>query len=122
MLQTGLTATDMYDEILHKLSQSRFRLSDKDRAHALEKGKETIRRHASEFIAKRIAPAEPVNDGRQTPMRGHPVFTAQHATACCCRQCIGKWHHFSPQGELSEAQQAYLVGLIMEWISRQLQE
>ncbi len=29
--------------------------------------------------------AEPRNDGKQTPFRGHPVFTAQHATATCCR-------------------------------------
>ena len=65
-------------------------------------------------------PAEIENDGKQTPMRNHPVFVAQHATACCCRGCIKKWHGFEAGVELSEKQQEYLVGLIMEWIRRQL--
>jgi len=39
-----------------------------------------------------VIPAYIVNDGKQTPMRGHPVFIAQHATATCCRECIRKWH------------------------------
>ena len=43
-------------------------------------------------IIKRIAPKEPLNDGKQTPMKGHPVFIAQHATATCCRECTRKWH------------------------------
>ena len=25
-------------------------------------------------------------------MRGHPVFLAQHACACCCRKCLYKWY------------------------------
>ena len=29
--------------------------------------------HGSDFIDKRLAPAEPANDGKQTPMRGHPA-------------------------------------------------
>ena len=116
----------MYDEILYKLSQShfrnRFRLSEKDKTYAREKGYATIKKHAADFIAGRVAPDKPANDGKQTPMRGHPVFIAQHATACCCRQCIYKWHRFPPEGCLNEKQQAYLVGLIMEWITRQLQK
>ena len=40
-----------------------------------------IRQHAQDFIAKREAPAFIPNDGKQTPMKGHPVFIAQHATA-----------------------------------------
>jgi hypothetical protein len=34
----------------------------------------------------------PANDGKQTTFQGHPVFVAQHATACCCRGCLAKWH------------------------------
>ena len=37
-----------------------------------------IRQHAEDFISKREAPAYIANDGKQTPMRGHPVFIAQH--------------------------------------------
>lgn len=89
------------DDTLNRLSRSSFRakfeLSAKDRAYARAKGKAVIDRHARELLRARIGAANPRNDGRQTPWRGHPVFTAQHATATCCRGCIAKWHHL-PQG------------------------
>ena len=114
----------MYDEIFDRLSKSdfrkKFKLSQKDRLYLEQKGFDTIRSHAVDFIAKRIAPADIPNDGKQTPMRGHPVFTAQHATATCCRGCINKWHKFPKEVQLTKEQQKYLVDLIMEWIKRQI--
>ncbi len=114
----------MYDDIFKKLSKSefrsRFKLKEKDRKYFDEKGFEVIKSHAEDFIKKRIAPAYIPNDGKQTPTKGHPVFTAQHATATCCRSCINKWHKFPKDVELSEKQQEYLVDLIMEWLKRQV--
>lgn len=114
----------MYDEIFDRLSKSdfrkKFKLSQKDRLYLEQKGFDAIRSHAVDFIAKRIAPADIPNDGKQTPMRGHPVFTAQHATATCCRGCINKWHKFPKGVQLTKEQQKYLVDLIMEWIKRQV--
>ena len=46
-------------------------------------------------------PADIPNDGRQTPMRNHPVFVAQHATATCCRGCLARWHGIPPGRELT---------------------
>ena len=113
-----------YDEIFEKLEKSdfrrKFKLKDKDREYLGKKGFDTIKSHAKDFIAKRIAPAVIPNDGKQTPMKGHPVFTAQHATASCCRGCINKWYHFPKNVELTQSQQDYLVGLIMEWLKRQM--
>lgn len=63
---------------------------------------DTIRQHAKEFIAKREAPAYIANDGKQTPMKGHPVFIAKHATATCCRECIRKWPKMQSGKELSQ--------------------
>ena len=81
-------------DILDKLAKSKFRSRFKLRAKELEyindKGLDKVKSHAEDFIRDRIAPAEPVNDGKQTPMRGHPVFIAQHATATCCRACNRK--------------------------------
>ena len=99
--------------------RSRFRLSAADLAYVQEKGMDTIRKHAQDLIGKRLAPAEPVNDGKQTPMRGHPVFIAQHATATCCRSCLEKWHHIPKGRQLTQEQQDYAVDVIMEWIDRQ---
>ena len=85
-----------------------------------EKGLDVIREHARDFIAKREVPAMIPNDGKQTPMRGHPVFVAQHATATCCRECIRKWHKIQPGKELSQVQKEYLVDVIMTWIEKEL--
>ena len=112
-------------EILYKLSLSKFRssfkLKSKDIDYINQKGLETIRKHAQDFISKRIAPAFVANDGKQTPMKGHPVFIAQHATATCCRKCINKWHKFPIGTQLTQQQQDYIVDLIIRWIEQQLE-
>lgn len=114
------------ENILGKLSKSsfrsRFKLKEKERLYIKEKGIDTIQRHAKDFIKKRLSDSSPKNDGKQTPMKGHPVFIAQHATATCCRGCLSKWHRI-PQGrELTEKEQAYIVEVIMTWIQNQMKE
>lgn len=107
-----------------RLSQSKFRssfyLNQKDRDIIAAKGLETIREHARQIIAKRLAPAVIPNDGRQTPMRHgtSPVFIAQHATGCCCRGCLEKWHHIPKGRALTEDEQAYVVDVLMHWIEK----
>ena len=112
--------TDRKSQILKALKKSkfrsRFRLAEKDRQYIDNKGIDTIRQHAHDFISKRIAPRYPKNDGKQTPMKGHPVFVAQHATATCCRGCIQKWHGIEKEKELLDHEIQFLVEMIMEWI------
>ena len=100
--------------------RSKFKLAQKDRDYIVAKGLETIKEHAYQFVNSRVAPDSPKNDGKQTPMRGHPVFIAQHATATCCRGCISKWHGIEKGKALSEAEVEFIVALIMEWIERQV--
>lgn len=111
------------DEALQKLEKSKFRsgfrLSAKDKAYIDEKGLNVIRSHAEDFVAKRLAPAEPPNDGKQTPMRGHPVFVAQHACACCCRGCLNKWYRVPKGRALTETEQKKIVNLLMAWIEKE---
>ena len=121
----GVLKTDMptINEALLKLRESKFRagfhLSSKDKAYIADKGMDAIRKHAQDFIRTRLAPAYPPNDGKQTPMRGHPVFVAQHACACCCRGCLEKWYKV-PQGTaLSDVQQEKIVNLLMAWIAEE---
>lgn len=113
------------DEALKKLERSdfrrRFKLDEKDREYIQKNGMDKIREHAEEFVRTRLAPAYIPNDGRQTPMRGHPVFKAQHATACCCRGCLGKWYKIPPGRELTPTQQKKIVNLLMAWIEKQMQ-
>lgn len=75
--------------------------------------------HAYDFITKRLAPKNPLNDGKQTPFKGHPVFTSQHATATCCRGCLSKWHKIEKDKELTKEEIDYIVSVIMEWIKRE---
>ena len=109
-----------------RLSQSKFRssfsLKANDRSYVSDKGMDKVREHACDFIRKRLAQADIPNDGKQTPMRGHPVFVAQHATATCCRGCLEKWHHIPKGRELTETEQEYIVNVIMEWISREMKK
>ena len=94
-------------------------LSEKDKKYVNEKGIDVIRKHAEDFVAKRLAPAFPDNDGKQTPMRGHPVFIAQHACACCCRGCLNKWYRVPAGVELTESQQKRIVNLLVAWIEKE---
>lgn len=111
------------DEALMKLKRSdfraRFHLSPKDIAYIDRVGMETVRRHCGDFIAARLAPAVIPNDGKQTPMRGHPVFIAQHACACCCRGCLEKWYRVPKGRALTENEQERVVRLLMTWIERE---
>ena len=112
--------TDRMSDALKALKRSKFRsrfkLAEKDREYLDKKGIDTIRHHAHDFISKRIAPQYPKSDGKQTPMRGHSVFIAQHATATCCRNCIQKWHRIKKGKALSDQEIQFLVELIMRWI------
>ncbi len=92
--------------VLAALSRSefrrRFRLGEPERAYLHARGMEVVLAHARDFVEARLSPARPVNDGRQTPMHGHPVFIAQHATATCCRSCLAQWHAIRKGRPLTE--------------------
>ena len=113
------------DKKIEDLSKSKFRssfhLKEKDKKYIKEKGIDTIRIHAEDFIDKRLAPAIILNDGKQTPMRGHPVFIAQHATATCCRGCLEKWHKIKKGKALSIEEKEYIVDIIIKWIHNELE-
>ncbi|MEY8709162.1 DUF4186 domain-containing protein [Mangrovibacter phragmitis] len=100
--------------------RSRFHLGVKEREYCLKKGPEVVCQHAADFIAKRLAPASIPNDGKQTPLRGHPVFIAQHATATCCRGCLARWYGIPAGIPLTEKQQHDIVGVIYYWLHLQM--
>ena len=110
------------EQALDRLSSSKFRsgfkLTKAEKAYFEAKGSEKIREHAADFVRTRLAPASPANDGRQTPMHGHPAFKAMHATACCCRGCLEKWYKVPKGRELTESEQERIVNLLMAWIKK----
>jgi hypothetical protein len=76
-------------------------LGEKKPTYLEQKGIDVILQNARAFITNRLATAQPHNDGRQTPMRGHPVFIAQHATDTCRRLCLAKWHGIAASQRLT---------------------
>ncbi len=115
-------------KLLDSLGKSRFRgsfhLNKKMQDYVREKGIDKIREDAYSFIEKRVAPENPVNDGKQTPMRSnsHPVFIAQHATGFCCRGCAQRIHGIEKGRPMSREETDYAVKVIMQWIKRETGE
>jgi hypothetical protein len=108
------------DAVFAVLARSTFRagfkLNARDLSYLQQKGMAVVLDHAEDFVRERLAPAVIANDGKQTPMRGHPVFVAQHATACCCRGCLQQWHAIPKGRELTLEEQAYIVVVLERWL------
>lgn len=108
---------------LESLSKSKFRSSFHLRKYMIsyidEKGLDIVKSHAIDFVNEKLVPSNPINDGKQTPMKGHPVFIAMHACGCCCRSCLEKWHNIPKGRELTDTEKDYIVSLLMIWIIRE---
>jgi len=94
----------------------KFRLRGKELAYLETWGLPHVMKQAADLIAKRLAPAEPPNDGRQTPWGNHPVFVAQHATATCCRGCLEKTHGIAKGHALTQEEFDYVLRVIERWL------
>ena len=108
------------DEVFTALGRSefrsRFRLWGKEAEYLEDKGLTAIVEHARDFVVQRLADAEPANDGKQTPMKNHPAFIAQHATATCCRKCLAKWHRIAEGKALTGEEIDYIVAVLQRWL------
>lgn len=115
---------DRMDAVFEALARSDFRrrmkLRKADRLYLRTKGLPVVMQHAAEFIAERLVPAKPEKDGMQTPMKGHPVFTAQHATATCCRRCLASWHSIPAGRCLAAEEQEYILAVLRRWLEAEL--
>jgi len=111
------------DEVFAALEKSpfrrRFRLRGKELDYLRRKGMSIVLDHAAQFIEQRLAPALPPNDGKQTPMRHHPAFIAQHGTATCCRGCLQKWHGIPKGRALGVEEKQYVLEVLKTWLKRE---
>ena len=109
---------DLFERLARSRFRSRFHLDDQARLYLENRGLDAVMDHGAAFVAERLAPAHPQRDGKQTPMRGHPVFIAQHATGACCRSCLSKWHSMEPGKPLTPEQQEQILLTLRSWIER----
>ena len=110
----------LWDRLARSAFRQRFHLNTQDMAYLLEKGLPLVLEHGQDFIARRLAPASPLKDGRQTPWKGHPVFVAQHATGTCCRSCLAKWHALPSGRRLSADEQTYILSVLAQWLEKEM--
>ena len=112
------------EDKINSLSKSKFRSSFHLRKYMVsyinEKGLNKIENDAYDLINNRLSDTSKFIDGKQTPMRGHPVFLAQHATATCCRGCLYKWYHIPKDRLLTNHEVDFCVSLIMAWIKKEM--
>lgn len=122
-IELNSKAQEILKEKLESLKKSKFRsrfhLAKKELALIDEKGLAKIKDHAYDFIKKNLAVYDETKDGKQTPMKNHPVFIAEHATATCCRGCLEKWHHIPKTRDLKQSEINFVVELIMTWIQEE---
>ena len=107
------------DALAKSKFRAKFKLDEEDHSYLKERGMAVVQSHALDFVKKRLAPASPAKDGKQTPTSGHPVFKAQHATATCCRGCLEKWHKIKKGKPLSPTQVDFVIKLVLAWIEKQ---
>ena len=112
---------DLFDRLAQSTFRSRFVLGDQEKEYVYKKGRDVMEKHARAFIKERLSPAYIENDGKQTPMKGHPIFIGQHATACCCRGCLEKWHHIPKNRALTKKEQDYICDVLMCYLDSQME-
>jgi len=100
----------------------KFTLAEAEQEYVTSRGMEILRLHATDFVNKRLAPAKPKNDGRQTPTKGHPVFIAQHACGCNDRAGVEQFFGFEMGRELTEDEVNKIVDVILRWIEEHLDD
>jgi hypothetical protein len=108
------------ERAFHRIAASsfrrKFRLHGRELAFLQTWGIDRVMDQARKFIDERLAPAQPRNDGRQTPWGNHPVFVAQHATATCCRGCLEKTHEIAKGHALTAQEKEHVLGAIEKWL------
>lgn len=110
---------DLFAALARSEFRSRFRLRGSELSYLCSRGLAEVLGHAERFVAERLAPAAPANDGRQTPYGKHPVFVAQHATATCCRGCLARWHAIPRGRELTDADRRHVLTVLERWLRAQ---
>lgn len=114
------------DKLIDSLSKTKFRgsfhLNNKMKEYVKDKGMDKIKEDAYYFINTRLKSSYIPNDGKQTPMKNHPVFIGMHANGFCCRGCLERIHKIKKGKELTDKEVDYIVSFIMRWIEREVYE
>lgn len=113
-----------WQELKQKLAADgrfeKFVLGEAEQEYVASRGMDILRLHATDFVKKRLAPAAPKNDGRQTPTKGHPVFIAQHACGCSDRGSLAQFYDIEKGRALTSEEVELIVDVILTWIEENI--
>jgi len=112
-----------FEQLRHELIRHHFwHLEFDERAiqHARRKGRIRLYADVRQRLRSSVGKAGSSFDGRQTPMSGNTLFYAQHATASCCRTCMGYWHGIPKDRDLTEAEIDYLEALTIRYLDERI--
>jgi Domain of unknown function (DUF4186) len=108
------------DTIARRPFRAKFHLRGRDRTTAQLNGPATIRRHADDLIAKRLAPAEPYKR-RQADSLPRPPRVRRPARHRHLLPYLPPALARDPKGRvLSPEERAYVVDVIFRWIQREM--
>ena len=111
---------ELKEKLLDGGRLEKFVLAEPEQEYVTSRGMDILRLHAADFVKKRLAPANPKNDGRQTPTKGHPVFIAQHACGCNDRASVEQFYGIEKGRPLSADEVDMIVDVILKWIEEHL--
>ena len=115
------TYAQMLVRLLCSNFRSRFHLKAQDKQYIHEKGWNTIADHAADFVSRRLAPAEPKNDGKQTPCAGIRCSSRSTLPPAAAGAVWRSGTAFLQGVPLSAEQQVYIVGMLMSWMRREME-
>lgn len=96
-----------------------FHLNFHEKEEIRKSGFFELEKQARRIVNNRLK-IKPINDGRQIPFNGNPIFKAQHATACSSRKSIQRWHRIPSYKELTDMEVNHLTNTIMTWIRKEM--
>lgn len=132
--QRNLNNIEFLTSELHKCKERNkawnLEVDLKAKNHALRKGRLEFKDYAKKRLVQMIGRVydlggplkRPYRDGFQTPFSGNMVYYAQHATACCCRPCVARWHGIPQGADLTDDELNYLAEVVMVYINYKLPE
>lgn len=113
-----------WSKLLEKVAESDYRaeidLGPEDMDYVNSRGFDMMVRHAHDFVERRLGPARPRNEGKQTPLKGHPLFLAQHATGADSRAALSEYHGIAEGKKLSRQQMDYVTDVVLRWLEERL--
>ncbi len=111
-------------KLLEKVAKCDYRaeidLGAEDIEYINSRGFDMMIKHAQDFVERRLGPARPRNEGKQTPLKGHPLFLAQHATGSDSRRALSEYHGIAEGKELSRQQIDYVTDVVLRWLEERL--